>query len=62
MVKSYMCTFDYAIHELSYANLMLYVAVLPDYGSKGKGNGPHVSADDPENKEIVKQILQGKLV
>lgn len=62
MVKSYNCTIDYAVHELSYTNLMLYVAVLPDYGSKDDKGGPHVSADDPENKEIVKQILQGKIV
>lgn len=39
--------------------MMLYSATLPDYSSD---KDDVVEADDPNNKELVKNILQGKIV
>lgn len=47
---------------MSYPNLILYNAVLPSYNTKDKsddsGSGQEViKADDPRNKERVKQFF-----
>lgn len=47
---------------MSYPNLTLYNAVLPSYNTKdksdGSGSGQEViKADDPRNKERVKQFF-----
>lgn len=47
---------------MSYPNLILYNAVLPSYNTKdesdGSGSGQEViKADDPRNKERVKQFF-----
>ena len=57
-------TFDYAIHEISYANVLMYCATLPSYDferdKNGKKKAPAVRADDPENREEVLAIINGK--
>ena len=49
---------------MSYPNLILYNAVLPSYNTKGKSDGSGsgsgqevIKADDPRNKERVKQFF-----
>lgn len=49
---------------MSYANMVLYGAVLPSYHTKDKGAGGTgakkqevIKADDPRNKEKVRQIF-----
>jgi len=49
-------TFDYAVYEVSYANIILYGATLPSYKSKNSNtqNGKTViDANDPANNEII---------
>lgn len=51
---------------MSYANMILYSSVLPSYqskkskdsGKKGKDEDV-IDADDPKNKELVKNALFG---
>lgn len=55
--------FDAVLYDLSYPNLILYNAVLPSYKPKDrddKERGRHevIRADDPNNRERVKQFLQ----
>lgn len=48
---------------MSYANMVLYGAVLPSYHAKDKGAGGTgkkqevIKADDPKNKEKVRQFF-----
>lgn len=47
---------------MSYPNLILYNAVLPSYNPKDKSGGSDrgqevIKADDPRNKERVKQFF-----
>lgn len=45
---------------MSYPNLILYNAVLPSYNTKDKSDGSGqevIKADDPRNKERVKQFF-----
>ena len=61
-VKAFGLTPKEVLYELSYSNLILYNAVLPSYQSKdrsrGSDNGQEViKADDPRNKERVKQFF-----
>lgn len=65
-VKAFGVTFDYALHEVSYANMVLYGATLPSYGDlknkkedKDKNGDEIIRADDPKNKELVKAIIHG---
>lgn len=68
-VKWYRCSFDYALFRLSYANIILYGAVIPSFGIKkdvdgkdaddGKG-GETVSADNPEDWEKIKKFYRRK--
>jgi len=46
-------TFNAILFELSYANLVLYSAVLPTYE---EDNGD-IDADDPRNKELIRSML-----
>ena len=57
---------DYVLYEMSYANMVLYGAVLPSYRHKdgGKNGGSEkrkkqeiIRADDPRNKEKVRQFF-----
>lgn len=59
-------TIDYALYEISYANMILYMATLPSYDSykdkseaKKKDRGEVINADDPANREKVEKMLFG---
>ena len=51
---------DYVLYEMSYANVMLYSSVIPEYRSKYKGKQGKpgrkddvvFNADDPRNRDI----------
>lgn len=63
MVKSFNVTIDYVLYDMSYANVMLYSATLPDYDKRTDKNGkPVIDADDPKNKEVLRKILTGEIV
>lgn len=58
-------TFEYALHQISYENFLLYSAAIPSYGvtkkktnKDGKSNEV-IKADDPKNKDLVKAIING---
>jgi len=50
---------------MSYANIIMYGSVLPSYDNKkDKANtdlnhGKVIKADDPENKDVVRDLLFG---
>ena len=49
-------TFDYAVYEVSYANIILYGATLPSYKSKNSNTSDGkivIDANDPANNEII---------
>ncbi len=60
-VKQFNVSFDYALHKVSYANLILYSSIFPDYNSKSENkkenNTEIIDADDPRNAEKVNKIL-----
>nr|DAU88906.1 MAG TPA: hypothetical protein [Caudoviricetes sp.] len=46
---------------MSYANVIMYSAVLPSYNSKkkdGAANQKVIKADDPRNKEEVRKFFE----
>lgn len=59
--KTFGLTFDYVLHEISYANCILYGASLPTYESKKKDEKKKdeevIKADDPSNKERVSKLI-----
>ena len=57
LAKSYNLPFDYILHRMSYANLVMYSSVLPHYGDSKKGNGETINADDPRNKNALKDLF-----
>ena len=49
------------MYEMSYANMILYSSVLPGHDDEKAEKGNEViNADDPKNKEKIKQMLFGK--
>lgn len=62
MSKSYNLTPDYVLNEMSYANVVMYSSVLPSYDDEKTGSkkGSNViNADDPKNKDLVRNTLFG---
>ena len=49
---------------MSYANIMLYSAVIPEYKSKTRGKGTKddvvINADDPRNRDIYLNFVKTK--
>ena len=65
-MKSFGVSFDTALYEMSYANLVMYMRTLPDYSAKkdkgkkdGKKKQEKINADDPANRDKVNEILFG---
>lgn len=66
MVKAYGLTPDYVLNNMSYANMLLYGAVLPSYDpkkkrDKGKGGSERqkvIKADDRANREEVRRFFE----
>lgn len=63
-VKWYRVPFDYVLYDLSYANLVLYGAVIPSYDSDdSKKDGKRFSSNevidsrDPRNKERLYELF-----
>jgi hypothetical protein len=51
------------MNDMSYVNMIMYSSILPSYDSgkkKDKNREETINADDPKNRERVKQILFGK--
>ena len=67
MIEKFHWTFDYVMWGISFTNLQMLLAdtqdYFPDYSSgnnNGGGNGKKhevVNADDPRNKEKMRQML-----
>ncbi len=51
-------TVDYILYEMTYANLVLFQSVIPNSDNSEKKDV--IKADDPANREKVRQILFGK--
>lgn len=60
--KAFSLPFDYVLYDMSYANVIMYSAVLPSYSSKKKDGAGHnqkvIKADDPSNKEEVRKFFE----
>lgn len=59
-VKQFNCSFDYAIYEVSMANIQLYSAVIPAYISKEEREGETVDMDDPRNSFILDNLIKNQ--
>lgn len=63
MVKAFNLTPDYVLHEMSYANMLLYSASLPTYrkpkteDKKTRQQHETIDAGDPRNKDKVRAFL-----
>lgn len=59
--KAFSLPFDYVLYDMSYANVIMYSAVLLSYNSKkkdGAANQKVIKADDPRNKEEVRKFFE----
>lgn len=60
-VKGFGFSVEYALYDISYANLILMGATLPTYDSKAKdgrsGGEDIIDAEDPRNKDKVRQFF-----
>ena len=67
-VKTYGLTPDYVLYEMSYANVMLYSSVIPEYRSRHKGKSGKrgrkddvvIDADDPRNRDIYLKFVNSR--
>ena len=60
IAKEYNLSPDYVLYDMSYANLIMYNAVLPSYDTESKDKKEEViNADDPRNREAVRKIING---
>lgn len=62
VVKGYNLPLDYVLYEMSYANMIMYGAVIPSYnGGRRRGKGGRdeevIKADDPRNRAKVRRLL-----
>lgn len=63
IAKTYNLPFDYVLNDLSYANIIMYGAVIPHYipkDRKGKDKARKerpIKADDRRNKARVRQLI-----
>lgn len=62
--KAYNLGFEQVL-SMSYANMVLYGATIPSYSSKRKGKSKNgrrddtlIQADNPANKELVRDFLK----
>lgn len=63
VAKSLGLHIDYVLYDMSYANLNLYSASLPTYRKPDKKETPGkdkkyvINADDPNNRDLIRQII-----
>ena len=68
MIRTFGLQPDYVLHDLSYANLILYGASQPTYHKKrgegdadGKasaiGRDTEINGDDPANRQLIDALL-----
>lgn len=59
MMKYYRVGLDTLLYDISFSNIILLSATIPDYGKEDKGNGggETISADDPANNERIIRAL-----
>ncbi|MGL5913357.1 MAG: hypothetical protein ACRCZB_04265 [Bacteroidales bacterium] len=49
---------DYVLHEISYANMIMYSATLPSYNSSKKSeDGNVIDANDPRNIDLINRMM-----
>lgn len=68
MIRTFGLQPEYVLHDLSYANLILYGASQPTY-HKGRGEGDaggkasaigrdtEINGDDPANRQLIDSLL-----
>lgn len=58
-MKAFNLPIEYVLHEMTYANLILYGASLPTYRSrKDREDGEDIDASDPENADKVRAFIK----
>lgn len=55
VAKTYRLSFEYVLYGISYANVVLYTAVLPTYTTDNNKN--ELKADDPQNTKATLETL-----
>lgn len=60
MIKAYKLSWSEVLHEISYPNLILLSAVIPNFDPpKERHEGRHIiQADDPDNNNKVKEFIE----
>ncbi len=60
MVRAYNFTIEYVLYDLSYANMIMYSAVIPSYKSRKDKTADEeevIDANDPKNRDRIDQLL-----
>lgn len=70
MIRTFGLQPDYVLHDLSYANLILYGASQPTYHKRGErgegeaggkasaiGRDTEINGDDPANRQLIDALL-----
>lgn len=58
VVSNYHLSPHYVLHEMSYANVLMYLAVLPSYQDREtEERDSTIDADDPRNMDKIKKLL-----
>lgn len=59
---------DYVLYEMSYTNLIMYNSILPSYDfdqdkdeKKKKNSGKHYNMDDKANRNVISDIISGRI-
>lgn len=62
-VKSFGVPIEYALHEVSYVNIVMYCASLPSFQARKEKKKEQlvVNADDPANRDFVEKFLNGEI-
>lgn len=59
LAKAYGLPIRDVLYGMSYANLLMYGAVIPSYRGRGAGDSEPIDADDPRNQALVREALAG---
>jgi hypothetical protein len=63
MVKGFGLSIEYVLYEMSFANLLMYNAVIPSYNSDKDGNGKskdNTVVDADKEPEKARKIMFGE--
>ena len=57
VMKYFRLGYREALYDISYSNIVLLSAAIPDYGGGNGKDGDTISADDPSNNAMIEKLL-----